>query len=143
MCKPGTHDTCQALVCGTDCQLLIRSGVVTADSIDFHISMIIHSAAVSKCQHCVRICVKKGVKVAMSQENNDLINDAAHGICGSCAVGQISLQGSQPVLNTAARISAPGLAGTSYKTHRAVRRLVCCPPDRVNSRSAQECVCRL
>lgn len=38
----------------------------------------------------------------MSQENNDLIDDAAHGISGSCAVGQTSLQGTQPILNTVA-----------------------------------------
>ncbi|KAA6427244.1 MAG: hypothetical protein FRX49_03001 [Trebouxia sp. A1-2] len=61
--------------------------------------------------------------MAMPQENYDLINDAAHGIGGSCAVGHISLQGSQPVLNMASRIFAPSLAGTSYETLRAVKCL--------------------
>ena len=108
-----TQTACQALLCGTDCQLLIHGGVVTADSIDFHISMIGTSTnTLCYSVKMSRICVKKGCQSGHVvrkhiynieySNNNDLVNDAAHGISGSCAMGQISLQRSQPILNTIA-----------------------------------------
>lgn len=127
-----TWTACQALVCVADCQLLRCNGMhrlrtessytispsikatfvvlswLTARILTFawQPHLLLYSATVVKCQDCVKKCVK----VAMPQEKYDLIDDAAHGISGSSAVGQISLQGSQPVLNTTARIPAPSLA---------------------------------
>lgn len=145
--QASTWTACQALLCGTDCQPLTCSGVVMADSIDFHSSMVATSTDTLCCSvKMSRLCQnlrQKGCQSGHVAEKGDLINDAAHGISGSCAVGQISLQRSQPVLNTAARISAPSLVSCSYKIHCAVRMLVCCPPDKVSSRSAQARVCWL
>lgn len=44
-----------------------------------------------------------------------LINDAAHGFIGSSGVGQVCLQGCQPVFQPCCSISATKLASTTCK----------------------------